>query len=104
MVAEICRETRNMVPWTRPPGSGVERMNVEQWMRNWRDAFGFLGVEVIVADVAQSSVVIDVPARTIILAPSLTLPTAEKILRKVFVWWRHQPHAVQSPRCSFLSC
>ena len=104
MVASMCREARNTVTWRKPTGYGAERMNVEDWIQQWRERFGFLGVEVLVADVAQSSVVIDVPARTIILAPSLKLTCAEKILQKVYEWWRHQSGIAGRQPCSFLSC
>lgn len=104
MVAPMYRETRNTVTWQGPADYGAERMNLETWMQGWQNRFGFIGVEVIVADVAQSSVVIDVPARTIILAPSLKLTCAEKILQKVYAWWQLQTSIVGRQPYSFLSC
>lgn len=79
-------------------------MNVKDWMRKWHHSFARLGVEVTVADVAQSCVVVDVAARRIILAPSLKLTAAEKILQRVYQWWRDQSDKVQARWCSLLSC
>lgn len=104
MVATIYKERMNPIPWQRAAGYGAEPMNIESWMEAWRDRFDFIGVEVIVADVAQSSVVIDVPARTVILAPSLKVTCAEKILQKVYGWWRQQHEMAAASPCSFLSC
>jgi hypothetical protein len=104
MVAPMYRETRDTITCRRPADYGAERTNVGDWIQQWRERFGFLGVEVLVADVAQSSVVIDVPARTIILAPSLKLTCAEKILQKVYAWWRHQSGIAARQPYSFLSC
>ena len=104
MVAPMYGEMRNTTTWQRPTRYGAERMNVQDWIQQWRRRFGLLGVEVLVADVAQSSVVIDVPARTIILAPSLKLTSADKILRKVYGWWRHQSDVAARQPYSFLCC
>lgn len=104
MVATMFKERMNPIPWQGAAGYGAEPMNIESWMEAWRVRFDSLGVEVIVADVAQSSVVIDVPARTIILAPSLKLTSAEKILQKVYGWWRQQDEIAAAYPCSFLSC
>jgi hypothetical protein len=73
-------------------------------MRKWHDSFGRLGVDVVVADVAQSCVVVDIAARKIILAPSLKLAAAEEILQKIHQWWRAQSDKAEGQRCSLLSC
>ena len=104
MVGSMYEEARKAGSWKRPPGDWAERINVKRWMRKWHDSFALLGVEVVVADVAQSCVVVDVAARTIILAPWLKLMDAEKILHKVYAWWRHQSASVEGQLCSFLSC
>ena len=104
MVASTCKETRTAASWRRPTGYGAERMNVEDWMQKWRDRFGFLGLEVMVADVGQAYVLLDVATRMIILAPSLKLAAADKILQKVYEWWRHQPTGMEGQLCSVLSC
>lgn len=104
MVATMYKERTNPITWQRDAGYGAEPLNIESWMEAWRHRFDSLGVEVIVADVAQSSVVIDVPARTLILAPSLKVTCAEKILQKVYGWWRQQHEMAAPYPCSFLSC
>ncbi len=79
-------------------------MNVRQWMRHWQERFRWLGVELIVADVAQSSVVVDVAERTIVLAPSLKLVAAERMLQKIHVWWQRESKRVEGQSCSLVSC
>ncbi len=81
-----------------------ERMNVKRWMRSWQARFGSLGIEVMVADVAQSSVVVDVAGRTVILAPSLEVTAADRTLQKVYKWWQHRTDRVEGERCSLVSC
>jgi len=72
-------------------------------MRDWRVGFGSLGVKVIVADVAQSSVVVNLAERTIILSPHLAVYTAERILERLYKWWLRQPEQLHGESCSLLS-
>jgi len=104
VVATVYREAKKLLFRRSHTETEAEQMNTEHWIRKWRDSFSRLGVEVVVADVGQSCVVVDLPARTIILSPSLKLTTAEKILQKFYQWWQHQPTGVQRQLCSFLSC
>ena len=80
------------------------QMDVKHWMRDWHQRFGSLGMKVIVADVAQSCVVVDIAGRTVILAPSLKLTSAQKVLEKVYAWWQHQSTRVEGEFCSLVSC
>jgi hypothetical protein len=73
-------------------------------MRNWQTRFSSLGVELIVADVAQSSVVVNVPEKAIILAPYLPVSTAEKVLDLLYKWWQHQAEKCESESFSLVSC
>jgi len=75
---------------TKAPTGSSERMNVKRWMQSWQIRFGSLGVEVIVADVAQSSVVVDIAERTVILASHLTVVSADKALRGLYRRWAHK--------------
>ena len=104
MLGSIYKEATKTVSWRRPPGNWAEPMNVKHWMRKWHHSFADLGVDLIVADVAQSCVVVDVVAKRIILAPSLKLTAADKILQRVYQWWRDQSHKANAQLCSFLSC
>jgi hypothetical protein len=79
-------------------------MNVKRWMRNWQSKFSSLGVELIVADVAQSSVVVNVAEKTIILAPYLPVSTAQKVLDLLYKWWEHHPEKSESESFSLVSC
>jgi len=79
-------------------------MNLKRWMEDWQAKFAPLGVQVIVADVAQSSVVVDVAERTIVLAPSLKVSAAERMLHKVYKWWQRQPEVSGGRLCSLVSC
>jgi hypothetical protein len=79
-------------------------MNVKHWMRHWQERFALLGVDLIVADVAQSSVVVDVVERTVVLAPSLRLSAAEKMLQKIYAWWQRQSDNVEEQLCSLATC
>jgi len=79
-------------------------MNVKHWMRNWQERFASLGVELIVADVAQSSVVVDVAERMVVLAPSLKLSAADRMLQKIHAWWQRQSDRVEGQSCSLVSC
>ena len=79
-------------------------MNVKEWMRTWQDRFDAFGVEVMVADVAQSYVLVDVAGRAVILAPSLKVKAAERTLQKVYAWWRNQCETAGSPLWSLASC
>jgi hypothetical protein len=98
-----CKKRQRVFPRTRNPRGCTERMNVKRWMRDWQIRFGSLGVEVIVADVAQSSVVVNVAERTIILSPHLAVYTAERILERLNGWWRRQPEQLHSESCSLVS-
>jgi hypothetical protein len=93
-----------MLYWRRTGLGWREQMNVKQWMRDWQERFGSIGVELIVADVAQSSVVVDVAERTVVLAPSLKLSVAEKVLHKIHAWWERQSDTVEEHSCSLVSC
>ncbi len=104
MIGSTYRETPKTIPWRITSDRGTEPMNIKDWMRNWQDRFASLGVEVLVADVAQSCVAVDIRDRTVILAPSLKLSVAEKILQKVYEWWRHQSDRVEGQLWSLLSC
>ena len=87
----------------RSPRGCTERMNVKRWMRDWQERFGPLGVQVIVADVAQSSVVVNVAERAVILSPNLAMYTAERVLERLYGWWRRQPGQLHSETCSLVS-
>jgi hypothetical protein len=73
-------------------------------MQDWQTKFDRLGVQVIVADVAQSSVVVDVAEKTIILAPALRVSVAERMLEKVYRWWQRQSEISEERWCSLVSC
>jgi beta-lactamase superfamily II metal-dependent hydrolase len=68
-----------------------ETMSAERWMQTWQIRFAPLGVEIVVADVGQSSVFLDMAERKVVLAPSLNVENAEKMLVAVLKWWRCQP-------------
>lgn len=104
MIGATYRETPKTIRWRITPHSGAMPMNIRHWMRNWQDRFASLGVEVLVADVAQSCVAVDIRERTVILAPSLKLTAADKILQKVYQWWRYDSDRVEGQLCSLLSC
>jgi hypothetical protein len=78
-------------------------MSVKRWMRDWRARFGYLGVEVLVADVGQSSVVVNVPEKSIVLSPRLTMVNAEELIGRLYKWWRRQPNPVHTEPCSLVS-
>ena len=88
----------------RAQESWREEMNVRSWMRNWQEQFGSLGVEVMVADVGQSSVLVDGAEKTVILAPSLKLSAADRMLRKIYTWWQWQAEKVEGQRCCLVTC
>lgn len=90
-------------PLTGNPRGCTERMNVKRWMRDWQERFGSLGVDVIVADVAQSSVVVNVPEKAVILSPNLAMYTAERILGRLYHWWHHQREQMHHPSCALVS-
>jgi len=75
-------------------------MSAERWMQNWQTRFAHLRVEIVVADVAQSSLFLDIAERRVVLAPSLRLSTAEKMLAAVYQWWKHQPESARVA-CAF---
>ncbi len=79
-------------------------MNVKRWMRNWQARFDSLGVEVMVADVAQSSVVVNVAERTIILAPYLSAFAAEKVLDGLYRWWERRLERPECESWSLMTC
>lgn len=81
-----------------------EEMNVRGWMRNWQEQFDSLGVQVMVADVGQSSVLVDAAEKTVILAPSLKLSAADRMLRKIYVWWQWQTERVEGQQCCLVAC
>jgi patatin-like phospholipase/acyl hydrolase len=66
-------------------------MSAERWMKNWQMKFAPLGVVIVVADVGQPSLFLDMAERKVVLAPSLNVQKAEKMLVVVHNWWRHQP-------------
>lgn len=66
-------------------------MSAERWIQNWQTRFARLGVEIVVADVAQSSVFLDMAEKKVVLAPSLKLSKADKMLAAVYRWWERQP-------------
>jgi len=88
----------------RKPGKWRQQLNVNRWMQDWQVKFGSFGVQVIVADVAQSFLVVDVAERTVILAPSLKLSAAERMLEKVYMWWKRQNEMPEERLCSLVSC
>lgn len=88
----------------RKPGKWRQQLNVNRWMQDWQVKFGSFGVQVIVADVAQSFLVVDVAERTVILAPSLKLSAAERMLEKVYLWWKRQNEMSEERLCSLVSC
>lgn len=65
-------------------------MSAHRWMQKWQMRFAALGVEVVVADVGQSSFFLDLAERKVVLAPSLEVDKAEKMLAAVQQWWEHQ--------------
>ena len=75
-------------------------MSAERWMHNWKTRFAPLGVKVVVADVGQSSIFLDMAERQVVLAPSLNVYKAEKMLRVVYQWWRCQAEEAQIA-CAF---
>jgi hypothetical protein len=88
----------------RPAKNSRQHVNVKRWMRDWQLRFGSLGVEVMVADVAQSSVVVNVAERTIILAPFLSAFRAERVLDGLYKWWRFQSKKPEAETCLLMSC
>lgn len=98
-----CKKRQRVFPRTRNPRGCTERMNVKRWMRDWQERFGPLGVDVIVADVAQSSVVVNVAEKAVILSPNLAMYTAERVLERLYGWWRRQPGQLHSETCSLVS-
>lgn len=93
-----------MVFQRRAQQSWREEMNVRGWMKNWQEQFDSLRVEVVVADVGQSSVLVDAAERTVFLAPSLKLSTADRMLRKIYAWWQWQAERVEAQRCCLVAC
>lgn len=74
-------------------------------MRDWQIRLSYLGVEVIVAYVAQSSVVVNLAERTIILAPHLSVSSAETVLHNLYKLrecWRTERRETES--CALMSC
>lgn len=90
-----CQKGQEALFGTRNPRGRMERMNVKRWMRGWQDRFSPLGVQIIVADVAQSSILVDAAEQTIVLAPSLKLSAADKLLDKIYGWWQRQGASVK---------
>jgi hypothetical protein len=88
----------------RKQGRWREQMNVKRWMQDWQARFEPFGVQVVVADVAQSSIVVDVAERMVILAPSLRVSAADRMLEKVYGWWQRQPGIVEGQLCSMVAC
>ena len=84
--------------------SNREQMDLKRWIRSWRTRFDLLGVQLMVADVAQSSVVVDVAERTVILAPHLTVISADTALRGLYKWCRHEMENRGSEFCTLLTC
>jgi hypothetical protein len=78
-------------------------MNLRRWMQEWQAKFGTMHVELLVADVGQSSLVVDVPNGTIVLSPSIKVSAAENMLHKVYSWWRRQPQMTEEHPCSLVS-
>jgi hypothetical protein len=78
-------------------------MNVRRWMESWQVKFGQLGVELMVADVGQSSVHVDVAEARVVLAPSLRVSAADRMLDKVYVWWLRQPQVSEERPCSLVT-
>ncbi len=79
-------------------------MKVNRWMQDWQEKFDRFGVQLMVADVAQSSIVVDVAERMVILAPALKVSAAEKVLEKVYRWWQRQDHITEERLCSLVTC
>ena len=79
-------------------------MNLKRWIRTWRMRFDSLGVELMVADVAQSSVVVDMAERTVILSPHLTVISADKALHGLYRWWGHKMENRGSEFRALMSC
>jgi hypothetical protein len=98
------RKGHSIFSRNRNPRNRGEHMNVRRWIRTWQTKFNSLGIELMVADVAQSSVVVNVPERTIILTPSLKVSTAEKVLRRLYRWWECQTGRCESQSYSLVSC
>lgn len=85
------------------PVDCTERMNIKRWMRGWQARFSSFGVQVIVADVGQSVIFVDAAERTIALAPSLRVPAANKMLKRIHEWWQCREDAVEEQRCFLVS-
>lgn len=66
-------------------------MSAHRWMQKWQTRFAPLGVELVVADVGQSSLFLDLAEKKVVLAPSLDVDQAEKMLAAVHEWWERQP-------------
>ena len=65
--------------------------------------FDTIEVELLVADVGQSSLLVDVPNGTIVLSPSIKVSAAENMLNKVYSRWRRQPQMPEEHPCSLVS-
>ncbi len=72
-----------------------EGVSAGRWIRDWQTRFSPLGVEIIVADVGQPSVFIDMAERKVVLAPSLNVGKADRMLAAVHEWWKDQEEEAQ---------
>lgn len=103
-VSQMYKKAPQMLFRKRAQENWREEMNIRGWMKNWQQQFNPLGVEVIVADVGQSSVVVDAAERTVFLSPSLKLSAADRMLRKIYAWWQWQAERVEGQRCCLVAC
>ncbi len=75
-------------------------MSAERWINQWQTKFASMGVQLVVADVGQSSIFLDMAERQIVLAPSLNLVKADRLLSAVYKWWKRDPEAARVA-CAF---
>jgi hypothetical protein len=73
-------------------------------MQHWREKFDWLGVQLMVADVGQCSIVVDAAERMVILAPALKVTAAERVLEKVYGWWQRRNEVSEEKLCSLVTC
>jgi anti-sigma-K factor RskA len=93
-----------MVFWKRDARNMRGVADVKRWMHQWQEKFSPLGIQVIVADVAQSSVLVNVAERTIMLAPSLRVREADRMLNRLRVRWQRRAGAMHNELCFMVSC
>jgi hypothetical protein len=79
-------------------------MTAKRWMHNWQARFKRLEIDLIVADISPSSVIVNVAEGTIVLAPHLSIFRAEKVLEGLYGWWQNRMEDSQRESYSLVSC